>query len=65
MGSVVLEDVGASTEIWGLAWVVVAAVVGFVLAAAAATFFQRRSERGEGEYERGYNALAGTVDPYS
>ena len=65
MGSVVLEDVGASTEVWGLAWVGFAAVVGFVLAAAAATFFQRRRTHADGEYECGYNALAATVDRYS
>ncbi|MDX2274750.1 MAG: hypothetical protein NW206_04795 [Hyphomonadaceae bacterium] len=63
MGSVVLEDVSV-----GLAWVGFAAVVGFMLTAAAAYLLQRRAEHDEAhsdEMELGYNALAVVVDKQS
>lgn len=63
MGSVVLEDVSV-----GLAWVGFAAVVGFMLTAAAAYLLQRRAEHGleqSDEMELGYNAMAYVVDKQS
>jgi galactitol-specific phosphotransferase system IIC component len=61
MGSVVfVEDVSV-----GLAWVGFAAVVGFALTAAAASFFRGlvdRYSQDSHELDLGYNALAAVVD---
>lgn len=62
MGSVVVEDVGASP--WGIAWVMFAAAAGSGLVAAAASLFKRPGDgdEGEGEFAGGYNALAAIID---
>lgn len=55
-----MEDVSV-----GLAWVGFAAVVGFALTAAAASFFRRLVDdhsNGTYELELGYNALAPVLD---
>jgi hypothetical protein len=47
-------------DIWGVAWVVFAAVAGFGLAVAAITL--RRRANDDYDFAAGYNALATVVD---
>jgi hypothetical protein len=58
-----VEDVSV-----GLAWVGFAAVVGFALTAAAASFFRRFVDSHwncSNELELGYNAMVGVVDQHA
>lgn len=62
MGSVVVEDVGGSATLLGIAWAMLAAAVGLRLAVAAATLRRRGADDDVTELGAGYNALAAVVD---